>query len=70
LIPTLGFDSYAVAGEPFYDPKADAAFTTELKACLPVNIEVIEQPTHINDPAFATSAAQALIRLMEARPTS
>jgi uncharacterized protein (UPF0261 family) len=70
LIPTLGFDSYATAGEPFYDPKADAAFTTELKACLPENIEVVEQPTHINDPAFATSAALALIRLMEARPTS
>ena len=70
LIPTLGFDSYAVAGEPLHDAKADAAFAAELKACLPRNIEFVEQPTHINDPAFATAAAVSLIRLMEARQPS
>jgi uncharacterized protein (UPF0261 family) len=64
MIPSLGFDSYGVAGEPFFDPRADGAFVAELKACLPPSIPVIERPTHINDPAFAAEAAESLIRLM------
>ena len=35
MIPTAGFDSYAVKGEGFFDPAADAAFIRELKADLP-----------------------------------
>jgi uncharacterized protein (UPF0261 family) len=67
MIPSGGFDSYDVAGEPLFDPRADRAFVTELKACLPPNIRVVECPTHINDPAFATEAAETLIGLIEAR---
>ena len=44
---------------------ADGAFVAELKACLPPGLALIERPTHINDPAFATEAAKTLIRLME-----
>ena len=39
LIPTAGYDSYAVAGEPFHDPDADAAFVTELRKGAPSCIE-------------------------------
>lgn len=67
MIPTAGYDSYAVEGMGFHDPEADAAFVTTLKADLPVNIRVIERATHIEDPAFATEAAETLIRLIEAR---
>ena len=67
LVPTAGFDSYSVEGEGFYDPKADSAFTETLKTGLPENIAVIERATHIEDPAFATEAAQALIKLIEAK---
>src|SRR4029078_6899504 len=35
LVPTLGFDSYAIEGEPFFDPEADGRFLQELKARLP-----------------------------------
>jgi uncharacterized protein (UPF0261 family) len=67
IIPTAGYDSYAVKGMGFYDPEADAAFVAELKANLPPNIQVIERDTHIEDPAFATEAAQLLISLIEKR---
>ncbi len=65
IIPTAGYDSYAVAGEGFYDPSADQAFVDALKANLPSNIRVIERDTHIEDPAFATEAANLLIELIE-----
>ena len=67
MIPTAGYDSYAVHGMGFYDPQADAAFVSELKAGLPKVIPVVERDTHIEDPAFATEAAEALISLIEAR---
>ena len=65
IIPTAGYDSYAVEGEGFYDPQADQAFVDALKANLPENIKVIERETHIDDPAFATEAANLLIELIE-----
>lgn len=65
MIPTAGYDSYAVEGGGFYDPEADAAFVAELKANLPANFRVIERATHIEDPAFATEAVELLISLIE-----
>jgi uncharacterized protein (UPF0261 family) len=65
IIPTAGYDSYAVEGEGFYDPQADQAFIDGLKANLPANIKIIERDTHIEDPAFATEAANLLIELIE-----
>jgi len=67
MIPSAGYDSYAVEGQGFYDPKADAKFVKELKANLPSNIRVIERDTHIDDPAFAEESARMLISLIERR---
>ncbi|MBI4529953.1 MAG: Tm-1-like ATP-binding domain-containing protein [Candidatus Latescibacteria bacterium] len=67
MIPTAGYDSYAVKGMGFYDPDADAAFVVELKAGLPKSIRVIERDTHIEDPGFAAEAAESLISLIEGR---
>jgi uncharacterized protein (UPF0261 family) len=67
MIPTAGYDSYAVQGEGFYDPEADQAFVEALKADLPKNFTILERDTHIDDPAFATEAAQRLISLIEKR---
>ncbi len=67
MIPKAGYDSYAIKGMGFYDPEADAAFVGELIDGLPENIRVIERDTHIEDPAFATEAAEALISIIEAR---
>jgi uncharacterized protein (UPF0261 family) len=67
MIPTAGYDSYAVKGKGFYDPQADAAFVAELKANLPKSIRVVERDTHIEDPAFAAEAVETLIALIEAK---
>ena len=67
MIPTKGYDSYAVEGMGFYDPEADAAFVAALKAGLPASVRVVDRATHIEDPAFATEAAETLIHLIQAR---
>ena len=67
LIPTAGYDSYAVKGMGFYDPQADAAFVTALKKDLPKNIRIIERDTHIEDPEFAVEAARMLIEMIRAK---
>jgi uncharacterized protein (UPF0261 family) len=67
LIPTAGYDSYAVEGMGFYDPQADAAFVAALKQDLPKNIRLVERNTHIEDPAFAAEAAQMLIEMIKAK---
>jgi uncharacterized protein (UPF0261 family) len=65
LIPTGGYDSYAIAGGPFHDPESDAAFVRELKAGVPHGVRIIERATHINDPEFAVEAAEMLCRRIE-----
>jgi uncharacterized protein (UPF0261 family) len=67
LIPTAGYDSYAVKGMGFYDPQADAAFVEALKQGLPKSIRLLERDTYIEDPAFAVEAAQMLIDLIRAK---
>ena len=67
MIPTAGYDSYAVKGKGFYDPEADAAFVKELTANLPPCFEVVKRDTHIEDPAFAVEAAKTLLSLIEAK---
>ena len=67
LVPTAGYDSYSVKGQGFHNPQADEAFLSELKAGVPANIRVIERNTHIEDPDFATEAAQLLISLIESK---
>jgi len=67
MIPTAGYDSYAVEGMGFYDPEADATFVAALKAGLPKNIRIVERETHIEDPAFAIEAANTLIDLIHAQ---
>ena len=70
MIPTAGYDSYAVAGQGFHDPEADRAFVDELRERLPQNIRLLERPTHAEDAAFATEAATQLIALIQARQES
>lgn len=65
MIPTAGYDSYAVEGMGFYDPEADAAFVAELRQGLPPTFTILERNTHIEDPAFAEEAAHLLISLIE-----
>ncbi|MFF1385584.1 Tm-1-like ATP-binding domain-containing protein [Arthrobacter sp. NPDC058288] len=63
VIPSKGFDSYAVEGGPFADPAADESFIHELERRLRPDIEVATAATHGNDPAFADLVADAFIRI-------
>lgn len=68
MIPERGVSGIDVAGKPFHDPAADAALFTALRGGVGPNVEVVTFDTDINDPAFATAAAQRLIALMAAQP--
>jgi uncharacterized protein (UPF0261 family) len=53
FIPLRGISMIATAGKPFYDPAADAALFSSIKANLASHVELHELDTDINDPAFA-----------------
>lgn len=67
MIPTAGYDSYAVKGGGFYDPEADAAFVLALRAIAPACVCIVERSTHIEDPDFAMEAARTLLSLIKER---
>ena len=61
LLPLKAISVISAEGKAFHDPKADAALFTAIKAHLRVDIPVIEMDVEINDSAFATACAQALL---------
>lgn len=63
FIPTDGLSAIGVPGGPFRDPAADAALIGELRAGLRPDIEVVEEDTNVNDPAFARAMAERLDEL-------
>ncbi|MGB3330857.1 MAG: Tm-1-like ATP-binding domain-containing protein, partial [Thermomicrobiales bacterium] len=63
MIPLGGVSAIDVPGAAFHDPAADAALIAALKETLSPRITVIEREEEINDPAFATAAADELHRL-------
>lgn len=67
MIPERGVSGIDVAGKPFHDPAADAALFTALRGGVGPNVEVVTFDTDINDPAFATAAAERLVELMRQR---
>lgn len=67
MIPADGTGSYAMPGGPLRDPEGDAAFFAALKEAVPDCIEVVERPTHAEDPAFVEECVDRLIGLIEAR---
>lgn len=67
MIPLKGFDSYDVPGGDFWEPEADRAFIETLIKGLPKNIEVVQRELNIEEPDFATEAAEKLIELIKRR---
>jgi uncharacterized protein (UPF0261 family) len=51
-------------GGVFWDPEADAAFMTELRANLRPDIPVLEYPRHVNDPAFGVEVAELFLNMI------
>ena len=52
------------AGNVFYDPKTDAAFTYELVSSMPENVPVICSDHHINDKEFAELLVKQLMSMV------
>jgi uncharacterized protein (UPF0261 family) len=63
VLPLRGFSAYDVAGGPFFDPDADAAFCTAVKEHLLPAIRVVEVDAHINEPAFADAVVEVYLGL-------
>jgi uncharacterized protein (UPF0261 family) len=61
LIPLQGVSAIDKAGEPFYCPKALAAYRSALKAALNPAIKLVELDAHINDERFACAATDLLL---------
>jgi uncharacterized protein (UPF0261 family) len=66
LIPLGGFSMYTHEGELLHDPEGDQAWIQSLKKHLKPHIPVMEVAAHINDPIFAETAVDNLIKLMNA----
>ncbi len=64
FIPRGGISMIATAGQPFYDPAADAALIDALRSALRRDIPVYEYDTHINDPLFAKAMAVQLDKMI------
>jgi uncharacterized protein (UPF0261 family) len=66
LIPRKAISVISAPGQSFHDPAADDALFEALKKGLRSDIPVIEMETEINDPAFAETCANALLKEIRA----
>jgi uncharacterized protein (UPF0261 family) len=65
LIPEKGVSALDAPGQPFHDPRADAALFDELERAIePMpNRRIRRLPLHINDPEFATALVEEFLSL-------
>jgi uncharacterized protein (UPF0261 family) len=64
MLPLQGVSAIDKAGEPFDDPVARSALFQGIRQHAG-NVEIVELDAHLNDPAFATAAAQRLLELLD-----
>jgi uncharacterized protein (UPF0261 family) len=64
LIPTQAISIISAPGQPFHDPAADQALFQAIRQHLRPGVPLIELDCAINDEAFSTACASALLRLM------
>ena len=60
LIPNKGWSEADREGGPLHEPETNALFVNQLKASLDPAIEIQEVDYHINDTAFAETAAEIM----------
>ncbi|MBP6736500.1 MAG: Tm-1-like ATP-binding domain-containing protein [Rhodobacteraceae bacterium] len=65
LIPERGISALDIEGGSFWWPEADAALFDALRTGIADPSRLIFLPCHINDPAFAATAATTFLDLME-----
>jgi uncharacterized protein (UPF0261 family) len=64
LVPLLGVSAIDAEGKPFWWPEANAALFQSLRNWMSPLVKLIELDLHINDPAFAETAADTLLQML------
>lgn len=64
VVPLRGVSAIDREGQPFWWPEADAALFQSLRNWISPRVRLIELDLHVNDPEFATTAAELLLRMM------
>jgi uncharacterized protein (UPF0261 family) len=64
LVPLRGVSAIDREGQPFWWPAADAALFQSLRNWMSPHVRLVELDLHINDPAFAQAAANALLAML------
>ena len=67
LVPLRGVSALDREGGPFWCPAADAALFQSLRNWMSPDVALVELDLHINDPAFAETAAATLLRYLVAQ---
>ncbi len=65
LVPLKGVSALDAAGKPFWWPEADAALFQSLRDWMSPHVRLMELDLHINDAAFAETAARTLLEMMQ-----
>lgn len=65
-LPTGGLSSIDRPGKIFYAPEVNAVLFDTLKKELSPTVRVVEDPHHIDDPEFASLAAQLMLDMVNA----
>jgi uncharacterized protein (UPF0261 family) len=65
LVPLKGVSALDAEEKPFWWPEADAALFQSLRNWMSPQVRLIELELHINDPAFAETAARTLFEMMK-----
>ena len=60
FVPLRGVSLIDAEGQPFHDPRADAALFSALREGLGSNVELVEMECNVNDEAFAVAMADKL----------
>lgn len=64
MLPLGGLSAIDRDGEPFYEPEANEALFHSLREHIQPHVQLVELNLHINDPAFADSAADELLGML------
>ena len=70
ILPMGGISALDAPGQPFFDPEADEALFSSLERGFrrAPHRRLVRSPFHINDPAFAEAAIDALLQIVGAAP--
>jgi uncharacterized protein (UPF0261 family) len=64
VLPLRGVSAIDAAGQPFYNPEADAALFEALRRHANNKVKIIEMDAHINDPEFAARMVAELLSML------